>query len=202
MLLFGFVVGGPFWGWASDRIRRRKSPLIFGLVVGGTALTIALYVPGIAIELYYLLLFFCGFGSAAMVVAYALTREHNATRGTGAALGLVNMAAVAGGAVFQPVIGLLLDLQWDGVLAGGARIYAVSAYKTAFITLPALFVLALCCAVFVRETRCRPVVGRIRRRHCLKAFARPVQPTPYNTLKTKNDFHINSCSINWNNSNL
>jgi len=157
MLLFGFVVGGPLSGWFSDRIGRRKLPIVIGTVVGGAAMTVAIYVPGISFQFYYILLFFAGFGSAAMVVAYALTREHNAGGGTGAALGLVNMAAVAGGAVFQPLIGLLLDLQWDGAMKGGARVYGLAVYETALLTVPALFVLALAFTFAIRETRCRPV---------------------------------------------
>lgn len=156
MMLFGFVLGGPVWGWISDKVGRRKSPILLGYVAGGVAMTIALYVPGVPFVLYYVLLFITGLGSSAMVIVYALTREHNATGGTGAALGLVNMAAVAGGAVFQPVVGLLLDLQWDGTVAGGARVYSQTAFDNAMLTMPALFVLSLLCSVAIRETYCRP----------------------------------------------
>ena len=156
-LLLGFVVGGPLCGWLSDRIGRRKLPIVLGASLGGVAMTAALYLPGVSFEVYHALLFVTGFASTGMVVAYALTREHNAGGGTGAALGLVNMAAVMGGAVFQPVVGLLLDLQWTGALKGGARVYDLAAYDNALLTMPALYVAALLFALVIRETWCRPV---------------------------------------------
>jgi len=156
-LLLGFVIGSPLWGWISDRIGLRKPPALLGTALAGAALTVALWVPGLSFDLYRALLFLTGFGVGAMVVCYALTREHNARGGTGAALGLVNMLAVAGGAVFQPVVGLLLDLGWDGVMAAGARVYSIEAYRAAFLTLPALFALAFVSTLLIRETRCRPV---------------------------------------------
>ena len=51
---------------------------------------------------------------------------------SGAALGLVNAAVVGSGALLQPLVGLLLDLQWDGALVSGARIYTREAYALAF----------------------------------------------------------------------
>ena len=95
-------------------------------------------------------------------MSYAAAREHTAGGGTGAALGFVNMVSVLGGAVFQPLIGWLLDLQWDGRLADGARVYAAEAFRTAFIVLPALYVLAFLSALRVRETWCRPFAAPAR----------------------------------------
>ena len=155
-ILFGFTAGAPSWGWLSDRIGRRKLPMLAGAVTGVASTAAALYIPGLPITIYSVLLFFVGFGGGAMAVSYAAAREHTAAGGTGAALGFVNMAAVFGGAVFQPLIGWLLDLQWDGRLAGGARVYAAETFRNAFIVLPTLYALAFLSALRVRETFCRP----------------------------------------------
>jgi MFS family permease len=155
-ILFGFTAGAPAWGWLSDRIGRRKLPMLAGACAGLAAMLAALYVPALPLAVYSVLLFFVGFGGAAMSLSYAVAREHNAGGGTGAALGFVNMCSVLGGAVFQPLIGWLLDLAWDGTLAGGARVYALDAYRTAFVVLPGVFVGALICLWRIRETRCRP----------------------------------------------
>lgn len=155
-ILFGFTAGAPAWGWLSDRIGRRKPPMLAGAATGLAAVAAALYIPGLPLAIYSVLLFFVGAGGAAMSVSYAVAREHNAGGGTGAALGFVNMCSVLGGAVFQPLIGWLLDLQWDGTLAAGARVYALESYRSAFVVLPGLFVAALLCVWRIRETRCRP----------------------------------------------
>lgn len=154
-VLFGFTAGAPAWGWLSDRIRRRRVPMLAGGLVGLVATAAAIYLP-LPLGVYSVLLFFVGFGGACMAVSYATAREHSAGGGTGAALGFVNMCSVLGGALFQPLVGWLLDLQWDGTLAQGARIYSVEAYRTAFLLLPGLYLLGLVFALRVRETYCRP----------------------------------------------
>jgi MFS family permease len=156
-ILIGFVVGGPMWGWVSDRIGLRKLPVIAAAVFCTATMAALLYIPELSFDAFRLLLFANGFGGGAMSVSYALAREHNPQGGSGAALGLVNMLAVASGAVLQPVIGLLLDLRWDGTTAAGARIYSLEAYADAFVVLPVLYGLAILIALLVRETRCRPV---------------------------------------------
>jgi MFS family permease len=155
-ILFGFTAGAPAWGWLSDRIGRRKRPMLAGAVTGAASTAAALYIPNLPLTIYSVLLFFVGFGGGAMAVSYAAAREHTAGGGTGAALGFVNMVSVLGGAVFQPLIGWLLDLQWDGKLAGGARVYAAETFRQAFLVLPTLYALAFVFALRVRETFCRP----------------------------------------------
>ena len=150
------LAGAPAWGWFSDRIGLRKGPMIAGGAIGFVAVVAALYIPGLPLALYSVLLFVVGLGGAAMSLSYAVTREHNAGGGTGAALGFVNMCSVLGGAFFQPLIGWFLDLQWDGTLAAGARVYSLESYRVAFLVLPGVFLGALFCASRVRETRCRP----------------------------------------------
>jgi hypothetical protein len=92
-----------------------------------------------------------------MTNCFAAIREHNPGPAVGAAFSIVNTANVASGALLQPFIGYLLDLNWDGTEAAGARIYDVAAYDTALAILPASFALAILATFAVRETFCRPV---------------------------------------------
>ncbi len=155
--LIGVAVGGPVWGWVSDRVGRRKPPIVAGSLLAALSLGVALYVPDLPFDLYRLLMFLYGFGGSAMIIAYALGREHNADGGVGGALGLINMCAVLSGAIFQPLIGIVLDWRWDGTMRAGARVYSLDAYGDAFVVLPALFGIGLLTALAIRETRCRPV---------------------------------------------
>lgn len=156
-ILTGWVVGAPFWGWISDRLQRRKLPIIIGGLITTSTMAAALYLPDINVELFRLFLFINGFAGGTMIISYALMKDHNAGTGSGAALGLLNMMAVAGGAIFQPVVGLLLDNQWDGTLVDGARIYSSDAYASAFLLLPALYFGSLLFGLAIRETHGRPV---------------------------------------------
>ena len=92
----------------------------------------------------YGLLFLAGFSFGFMVLTFAT-------------LGLVNMTGISSGAVFQPLIGWLLDLGWDRRMEAGIRVYSLDAYHTAFLSLVVSRTGAIVCAVLVRETHCRKV---------------------------------------------
>ena len=69
----------------------------------------------------------------------------------------MNMCIVGSGAVMQPLIGWLLDLNWDGSLQQGARIYHAGAYSTAFASLLVVSLAALVASLLLRETHCRQI---------------------------------------------
>jgi hypothetical protein len=55
----------------------------------------------------------------------------------------------------QPLIGWLLDSNWDGTMQAGARIYSASNYSAAFFSLLVVNVAALGAALLLRETHCQ-----------------------------------------------
>ena len=60
------------------------------------------------------------------------------------------------GALSDPLTGKFLDSVWDGRVMEGARIFSVSAYKAAFLTLPAFLALSLLTLLWIKETHCKP----------------------------------------------
>jgi len=91
-----------------------------------------------------------------MVVLLAAARENNAAEASGTAVSFVNTTIIFSGALLQPVIGWLLDLNWDGRMEAGARVYSVDAFNTAFLTLVAANLLAIVLCLFVRDAKHRP----------------------------------------------
>jgi MFS family permease len=158
-LLYGVALGGPIFGWLSDRIGRRKTPLIVGQSMACISFATMLYVPDLPPAVFGLLIGIAGFGGASMNLCYATGRESLPTRNIGAALGLINMTAVAlGGIVIQPLVGWFLDLQWTGELKDGARVYSAEAFQLALIVVPGLSLMAVLSCFGLRETYCQPVV--------------------------------------------
>jgi MFS family permease len=148
----GWGVGAPLIGWLSDRIGNRRRPLIAGLIMSAVSLAAILYVPGIPLWGVGVLSFGIGFGGSAQIVCFALVREHNPPHLSGTAIGMVNALVTGAGALFQPMVGWLLDLGWDGVLADGARVYAVGAYHVAFSVLVVGCAIGVLCAMAVSES--------------------------------------------------
>ena len=152
MTFIGWGIGASLIGWFSDRIGKRRSPLIAGMVLSALSLVAILYLPGIPLWGVGVLCFGIGFGGSAQIVCFALVREHNPPQYSGTAIGMVNALVTAAGALFQPTIGWLLDLGWDGALVDGARAYAVGAYNLAFGVLVVGCTVGILCAVAVRES--------------------------------------------------
>ena len=156
LMMVGWGIGAPLSGWFSDRIGRRRVPMLLG--AGGALASIGavIYLPGLPLPAAQGLLLVNGIFSGTMILSFATAREHNAPEAGGAALGFANMASMAAGALFQPAIGWILDLRWDGRMEDGARIYSTDAYQIAFLTLLACGAGAVVATLLSRETHCRP----------------------------------------------
>jgi MFS family permease len=150
-VFLGWAVGAPALGWIADRIGRRKPLLVAGAGGLGISTAAVVYLPlppwGAALAL-----FLGGIAGAAMILTFGAARAHTAPEDTGATYGFVNTATVGSGAVFQPLLGVLLDAAWDGTVAGGVRVYALEAYRTAFAVLPAMSAVGFVAAAFLRES--------------------------------------------------
>jgi MFS family permease len=152
-LLVGWALGAPLAGHLSDRMARRKPALVAATGGGLACLSALIYLPGLPNAALPLLFFVTGLFLSAMVVSFAIMREINASAVTGTALAFINMMVVGAGALFQPLIGALLDFNWDGALVEGAPVYSPAAYRAAFSVLVIFLVAGLGAAFLVRETR-------------------------------------------------
>jgi len=159
ILLIGWGIGAPLAGWLSDHLGRRRLPMLISALSVLIILSVYIYVPDLPLEVIYTLLFLHGVFNGGMVVCFAAAREHNRPESAGATLGFVNTMVMASGAIFQPLIGWLLDVNWDGVINAGSRVYSPEAYKMAFLSLIACSVVAVVMAALLRETHGRNVLS-------------------------------------------
>ena len=152
----GWGVGAPLFGWLSDRIGRRRDPLLFALALKTVALAALIYVPGLPLLALVSLSFLVGLFGSAQILCFALVRENHTPALSGTAIGFLNAVVTGAGALFQPLVGILLDLAWTGEIASGARVYQAEAYRIALASLIACCVGGFLCLLAVRETYCRP----------------------------------------------
>jgi MFS family permease len=156
LLFVGWGIGAPLVGWMSDRIGRRKAPLLAGLALETLALAVLVYVPGLPVVALGGLCLLVGFLGSSQIVCFALAKENHRPELSGAALGFVNALVTGAGALFQPLVGALLDLAWTGETALGARVYDTGAYHVALASLIVCGIAGFLCLTAVRETYCRP----------------------------------------------
>ena len=154
-LFVGVMIGSPLLGWLSDFMARRKPILVVGIAICLATLLAIINTDDNNAVLLSLLFFAHGIGTGGIVVLMGLCREWNKTMHSATTLGFVNMGVVSSGAVMQPVIGSLLDLNWSGQLQNGARIYSAEAYGIAFQSLIAIVIVAFICVLFIKESHCK-----------------------------------------------
>lgn len=154
----GLLVGAPLVGWLSDRLRRRRLPLLLvtGLNVCTWAAVVAPPTP-VAPALLPLICFLFGLGSSVVVLVFAAIREVNDPRHVGVALGFHNLPTFLSFGIMQWATGLVLDRHWDGALAAGARVYGADAYRAAFALCLLLAAGAFVSAYLAPETRGRNI---------------------------------------------
>lgn len=157
-LLVGWAVGAPLAGWLSDVLRLRKAPLVASLAIGLATLLAVLYLPISSSWLFGFLFFVCGVTFGCMVLVYPIAAETNPEGLSGTAFAFCNMFTVGAGALFQPLIGALLDLWWDGTLRNGVPVYDSATYGWALSALPIFLVVGLFASFAVKETGARRMV--------------------------------------------
>ncbi|MBM3539393.1 MAG: MFS transporter [Alphaproteobacteria bacterium] len=162
LMFVGWAIGAPLLGGLSDRWRRRKPVMAGGSLLAGLALAALLYLPGLSPAAMAALIAAHGFGASCMVLAFVSAREHNPDGLSSSTYGVINTAVIASGALLQPLLGLLLDLNWDGSLAAGTRAYSEAAYGLAFAVLPVGCMVGTLAALLARESYPHPLIEKAR----------------------------------------
>ncbi len=155
MIFVGWAIFSPLAGWASDRMSRRNLILRLGALGALLATTCLVYFTPDSTIALMALIFIIGACGSSMTVCFGSVKELNDINYASTSLGLMNMCIVGAGAVMQPLIGWLLDSNWDGTMQAGARIYSADNYSTAFLSLLVVNAAALVGAMLLRETRCQ-----------------------------------------------
>ncbi len=145
----GAACGGPFLGWLSDKIRRRKiiltvsSFFAFFLVLG------LVYWP-IHISWMYVFSFFLGITISSYVIPFAIIGETLPTEVKGKAMGFTNsLTLLIGAPILQPLIGYFLKHSEHPTEI------ACEKFPSAFALLALVLAIAFILSFFNKETYCQ-----------------------------------------------
>jgi len=152
---YGWIISGPIIGLISDKIKRRRAPLTFTGFFAAVLLCAVFYMPGIELSGLYTIFFMIGFCCGAHPLCFALGKENNPIQISGTAVAVTNMLIMLGGAVFQPVVGKLLDISSSQVDGSGLPIYSSSDYTLALSVVPIGVALGIFLSIFLKETYCK-----------------------------------------------
>ena len=150
MLAIGLIIGGPLLSLLSNKVFQARKPVLILSSITVLLLTapLAFYTNRIPLLGLYLVCLGLGiFSSAIVVIAFTATKELFPVEIAGTAIGLVNIFPFAGGAVFQPLLGYILEKH--GRIEGA---FTLDGYQQAFLALFFCGIIALLASLFLKET--------------------------------------------------
>ncbi|MCK5684703.1 MFS transporter, partial [bacterium] len=157
-LLIGWAMGGPVFGWLSDRLGRRKPIYIVGSMVSTLGWSFILFMESLSFYPLAAILWVTGFFSGCMIIGFAFAMESVPRSLSGTVSGLTNMGVMMGPMLLQPIVGKILDHYWTGELINGVRLYSLEAYEYGFIPMMGWAVLSTIILFFTIETNCKNMV--------------------------------------------
>lgn len=163
LLFMGFTIGAPLMGFLSDRLARRKFPMLLGATGAGIVMLLILYMPGLSESQIQGLMFSLGVLYSAQAIVFAVGRELSPGEAAGTAMAATNMIVMLGAMLLQPLVGHLLDLSLSWHEAGNAKVlgavgdnlhrfYTVQDYQFALAIIPVGIFIAAFLTFFLRET--------------------------------------------------
>jgi MFS family permease len=152
---YGWIIAGPIIGAISDKIKRRRFPLMFSGFFAAVLLCAVFYVPNIPVSILSTIFFLIGFCCGGHSICFALGKESNPIQIAATSVAVTNMLIMAGGAIFQPVVGKLLDLHTSSLLGlNGLPAYTAADYTFALSIIPIGVALGIVLSYFLKETYC------------------------------------------------
>ena len=142
LMWLGLALASPLLGWISTRAGSRVWPLAFSALLGSLAfgVLLAFHVSPLVAAV---LVFLSGAACSGQALSFTSVKEMSTKRQQATAIAFNNMAVVLSGAIFQPLLGRLLDFHG----------HAVHHYRMSMIVILAAYALAFLVATcFIKES--------------------------------------------------
>lgn len=161
MVFFGTVIGSPLAGWFSDKMGRRKRPMLIGSAIYLILVLAMIYIPNLNLAAYMVAFFLLGLITSTQVISYPTVAESNSVALTATSVSVVSFITIGGGgAFFIPFFGWLMDFTekvTTGHVPTGTMTYASHSFYIAMLIMPITAVIAFVVASLMKETYCQRV---------------------------------------------
>lgn len=155
LVFVGWVFGGPIYGWVSDYIGLRNLPMYIANISTFCITVWLIYGTAISFTSVAIAMFLLGFFSSGFLIAFVVTRENNRPEIAGTAIGFINMINTFSVALFQWLIGWILDLVATGVIIeGSGKEFSLLDYQKALVCIPVCLIVAFFVLLSLKETYC------------------------------------------------
>lgn len=157
MLYFGIAVGSPIAAKLSDHFQSRVKVMSLSAICTTGLFLAILYLPQLTLNSMFALLFCAGVFNGGQILCFTCVKEAVPAHMSGTAMGFTNAGVMMSGVIFQPLLGMLLDFFWDGLLDGqGIPFYTIYAYEAAILAVPACLSLSWVLLRFIPQPSSMP----------------------------------------------
>lgn len=146
-IFIGVGVGSPLIALFSDYVKSRRLPMSISSIACLILYAIIIYIPDIPKMTMYGLMFFAGFFFTGQVLSFPSVCERMPLSISGVTIGFTNCIVMLSGVIFQPLIGKLLEISWDGTMKGGLPDYTMADWRFAWLPMLGAIVLSF---LFIR----------------------------------------------------
>jgi MFS family permease len=150
LILIGSMLGGPLFGFYSDKLGRRKPIMLLGAIGSLCTMQLLMLVTNSSYSALSCIFFTIGLFSSSQIIAYPLIAESNGAKNTGIAIAIASIIITGLGGFAQVLFGILLQYH-----AGVMEQHFVSAdFQYAIIMLPIAAAIACFILLGMDETYC------------------------------------------------
>ena len=155
VMIVCWAIASPICGAFSDRIGRRKPIYLAGSLISASGWIVMFYAKGLPLPAFVGFAALTSLASGAVVLGFAYGKESVPLQFLGTISGAINIGNMIGPTLLQPGIGRILDQNWVGQAANGARVYDVNAFQTAFVLIVVWSIASSVSISLTRETFCK-----------------------------------------------
>lgn len=150
--VIGMAIGSIIIGSISDKMKRRKLPMLVSGSVYVICWTIIVFVNGgkPPLEILMPLMFVLGLSAPTFTLGWACAKEVNPPEITGISTSVVNIGGFMGASILPPAIGRVFD-------TFGKSLTSVELYHKAFLYCFIAASIGLLSVMFIKETGCRNI---------------------------------------------
>ncbi len=156
LIFIGWVIGGPIFGYISDKIGRRKPLMILSGICGAILTSIFVFYPVLPGWIICVIFFCYGLTNSGVALAYAMSTELTHRIVIGTAIAFTNMMSIFVGAGLQPLVGFLVD-RHSGSRGYHVELLRLSDFQAGLWLLPIFSLVACLLVLFIKETYCKRV---------------------------------------------
>lgn len=150
-IFYGIAIGGPTIGWLGSRLNKLQPWFWLCSILALTALSSTIFIKFENLSHLKLLLFLYGFASSHMLLCFSIANQFYPEWAKATAIGFINMMIMGGSAIFQPLIGKLLDLSLSAKGYSLDSQVGYQQYSAALAVLPFCVLFAMSLLLFIKE---------------------------------------------------